>query len=388
MPLRFLTTRRILRLSREAAIYLSLFFVACTATRLALADENRPPPEDLAIQLNSFHAHADCVAITPDGKKAVTGSSDGTAIVWDAESGMKLRTFHVGDRAFHSVSISADGTKVLTSTSSRADIWSTNSGKLIARLSETIREIGAAEVTLDGESVALLSPDGIVTYWNATNGSLKWKARIPDTERRREFIIPTTARSSLAISANGSKILAASQGHQSAVLLDASNGKILCKFEGHFITRQSVSISADGGKVLTNMGIPVLWDAVNGEKLQTYPEARGGWFVALSGKGDSVLAGKLQSGVAHLLDAAHGKRLQSCELSDKYEGIKAVAITSDGSKVLLAGIDNPASIWDARTGECLMTLGTRTKAVSLMAMSSQGRAVFASENGTDRKSVV
>src|SRR5262245_6053409 len=63
------------------------------------------------------------VALSADGKRVLTGSDDGTAILWQAEGGMKIQTFqgHTsevtsvarGDDGQHAVTGSRDGQAIL-----------------------------------------------------------------------------------------------------------------------------------------------------------------------------------------------------------------------------------------------------------------------------------
>jgi WD40 repeat protein len=67
------------------------------------------------------------VAFSPDGKHALTGSSDKTAKLWDVATGAEVRTFsgHTGTMA--SVAFSSDGKYVLTgSWDGTAKLWDTD----------------------------------------------------------------------------------------------------------------------------------------------------------------------------------------------------------------------------------------------------------------------
>ena len=54
------------------------------------------------------------VAFAPDGKQVLTGSSDKTARLWDAQSGKELRAFTGHADWVRSVAFSPDGKQVLT----------------------------------------------------------------------------------------------------------------------------------------------------------------------------------------------------------------------------------------------------------------------------------
>src|SRR5438477_595891 len=54
------------------------------------------------------------VAVSADGTRVLTGSADGTALLWDAGSGRKLQTCAGHKQTVSSVALSPDGTRILT----------------------------------------------------------------------------------------------------------------------------------------------------------------------------------------------------------------------------------------------------------------------------------
>ena len=63
------------------------------------------------------------VALSTDGKRVLTGSYDGTAIVWDAASGEKLRTLRGHTDVVISVALSPNGRHAITGSPDGTTRW-------------------------------------------------------------------------------------------------------------------------------------------------------------------------------------------------------------------------------------------------------------------------
>ena len=99
------------------------------------------------------------VAFSPDGTKVLTGSDDKTARLWDAATGVHIRTFgHTG--AVYSVAYSPDGTEVLTgSFDSKARLWNAATGAHIGTFSGHASQVRSVAFSPDGTKVLTGSRD-------------------------------------------------------------------------------------------------------------------------------------------------------------------------------------------------------------------------------------
>ncbi len=108
-----------------------------------------------------------CVAISPDGQRALTASAEGTTILWDLENPRKIAgTVLGGGEAIRSAAFLADGRRVLAgSDKGKLMLWDVDSGALI-RQSQGPAGHSALAAWPDGSLVLTADSDGIVRIWS------------------------------------------------------------------------------------------------------------------------------------------------------------------------------------------------------------------------------
>ncbi len=131
------------------------------------------------------------VRLFPDGKSAVTASSDGTAILWEIDSGKKIHDFVAwrqgeGDglpaglprqAGGVAIAVSPDG-KLLTTGTSRnmtVAIWDVKTGKEIRSWPSGHGEVGSVEFSQDGKHLLTATvnhQDAGAQLWAVENGKL------------------------------------------------------------------------------------------------------------------------------------------------------------------------------------------------------------------------
>ena len=166
--------------------------------------------------LKGHGATVNDAAFSPDGKRIVTASDDGTAEVWDAASGDQLQMLKGHGGAVSRAAFSPDGKRIVTASEDKtARLWDAETGK----------PIGEPLTGHDGPVLsAAFSPDGkrIVT------ASLDKTARLWDAETGKPIGEPLTGHeddvNSAAFSPDGKRIVTASDD-KTARLWDADTGK-------------------------------------------------------------------------------------------------------------------------------------------------------------------
>src|SRR5262249_31670797 len=102
----------------------------------------------------SLIGHTDVVnsvAISPDGRRLVTGSWDRTAKVWDAGNGQELLSLKGHSGGVASVAISPDGRRLVTgSQDGTAKVWDAATGQELLSLTSAVTSVA---ISPDGRQV-------------------------------------------------------------------------------------------------------------------------------------------------------------------------------------------------------------------------------------------
>lgn len=175
-------------------------------------------------ELHSFFAHTEwrprilypegdmdaavgSIAVSPDGKKVLTGDLEGTIELWNMETGWQLQKYNVHTKSYQlALAFSPDGRRMLTedanntsvvrnvmtgwtlrhfnaasSPSFSADwhrvlmgtsVWHVDTGKEIQRFATHSRNAVAGRLSPDGRRVLMASDDGAVGLWDVESGKL------------------------------------------------------------------------------------------------------------------------------------------------------------------------------------------------------------------------
>ena len=228
------------------------------------------------------------LAISPDGRKLLSGSVDGLVILWDLSSGEEIRRFKIAAWEITAIRFRPDGRTALVGTADPSLLHlDLVSGEVIRRFE------GHTSWLLD----LALSPDGTTAYSSSRDGTL----RLWDVESGRSLAVyqpfAGDLTNGLGLSPDGSRLLvgagdviapAQATGSAAIALLEASTGERLLELEGHTAVVQSVAFSPDGRYALSGSRDTTvrLWDLATGEQLAVFTgHTHEVWKVAFSPDG-------------------------------------------------------------------------------------------------------
>jgi len=354
------------------------------------------------------------LAFSPDGSKAVSGSMDKTARVWDLDTGECLVLSGLPGTV-HSVEFSPDGTKVLTGSSyTSLRTWDAFTGEVVQLFEGHEHSFRAVDISSDGSRVAAAAAQRIGIYDAVTCQFIK------------KFGTEGVSTLNLKWSPDGSRIITG--GYENiARLWDVASGTCIRTFNGHTNDVPHVAYSPDGKTVLTGSldTTAKLWDVETGECIRTFvPQtnnAKEVRSVAFSPDGATVIITNYRNLVS-FWSAATGEPIRSLEsecsggaksspdgrllmlCGGTYGGIKLVnaedfayirslavsclsyagtAFSADGLYFFGGGSIAEGEMWDTSTGQCKRVFRDHCVNIIQLALTPDGKRLWtAAEDGT------
>ncbi len=342
----------------------------------AKTSEARLAVTDALLQtLWSLQGHASIVVsavYSPDGRRILTASEDGTAQVWNAINGRSLVELKRAQNGpLESAVFSPDGQYVVTASIDKtARIWNSATGQLVALLEGHTDRVYRAMFSPDGQHVVTASDDHTVRVWNAIDGKLLFP-----------LIGHTDGVLSAVFSSDGSLILTAGRDHTARVW-DANSGKLVRTLNGHDSYVNTAIFSPDGRRILTASFDQTarVWDATSGQLLLTLKGHTGNVSKAVFSPDGQRIATASYDNTARIWNATTGQLVVA--LNGHRDAVLSVDFSSRGQFILTGSADRTARLWNAASGQWLATLKGHTGRVGNAVFSPDGHNILTASSDT------
>jgi WD40 repeat protein/serine/threonine protein kinase len=283
--------------------------------------------------IRTFEGHSSwvhAVALTPDGRFAVSGSGDGTLRGWDLESNRSVPNFARHKAPIRAVAITPDCSRVVSASDDcTLRVWDMKRGRLLRSLKGHSGAVSLVKITSGGCRAISASSDGTLRIWDLQSG----QSRPLEGHANRINAVAVTPDETRAVSASSDHTLK---------VWDLKSGALVRTLAGHTDWVNAVAITPDGARAVSASSDRTLriWD--------------------------------LQSGQSRPLEG-HANR------------ISAVVVTPDGTRAVSASSDHTLKVWDLKNCQLVHTLAGHTNSVAAVALSSErGRIISGSDDYTLR----
>jgi WD40 repeat protein len=324
--------------------------------------------EERSIAVHAFDTHG--VAVTPDGRYAISASYDRTLKVWDLQTGEEIRAF-IGHRdSVQDVAVTSDGRyAVSASWDCTLMVWDIECAQEEPPLAAHKGAVFSLVVTPDSRRAISASRDGTLKVWD-----LESEQELHTLVGHKDWV------DSVVLTPDGRRAVSACKDSTLRVW-DLESGQEEYTLFGHEDWVHAVVVTPDGKRAISGCadGTLKVWSLETGREIRTLTgHARSVFAVAVTSDGRQVISvSKFRT--LRIWDLESGREIHPPARHESQ--LEAAAVTSDARRVVLGSIDDGLKVWDLETGQVRTLAGGHENWVWAVAVAPDGsRAVSVPAN--------
>jgi WD40 repeat protein len=325
----------------------------------------------------TFTDHGDevlALAVTPDGRHAISASEDGTIKMWDIRTGMEERTLVAEHKdEVQAVAVALDcRCAISVSTDCTLKVWDLQAGEGKRSLISHTGTVCSVTMTHDSQRAVSAFRDGTLEIWNIQTGQLERTFAGCEPGMRSMTATPD-GRCAITVSKDRLKVW------------NLQSGQVEHTLVGHEFLVYAVAVTHDARRVISGSLDQTLkvWNLQTGQEEHT-----------LAGHADGVTAIAVTPDSSRVVSLSEDGTLKVWNLQIGREGrtlaghryhTSAVAVTPDGRYAISASSDQTLKVWDIQAGQEQCVLVGHTEEVNAVAVTPDGHhAISASYDNTLR----
>lgn len=318
------------------------------------------------------------VAFSPDGQRIVSGGSDATLRLWNAQTGEAIGEPLVGhEEGVLSVAFSPDGQRIVSGSSDTTlRLWDAQTGGAIGEpLTGHSSVVLSVAFSPDSQRIVSGGEDSVLRMWNARTGEAIGQP----------FRGHTAAVRSVAFSPDGQRVISGSYD-QTLRTWNVQTGEAIGEpLIAHDAEIYSASFSPSGAFMVSGGGNSLLqrWNATTLKTLgQTKMLPGATVFSAAFSPDDLRVVSGSSDRTVQLWETVTGEPIGE-PLKGHQSAVLSVDFSPDGQRVVSSSTDGTVRLWDTATeGVLSRSFDSSTTGVSADGIGSSGfRAIAVSPDG-------
>jgi WD40 repeat protein/serine/threonine protein kinase len=311
------------------------------AVRVWSADNPLRPRTLRSPSVLTYGGNVECLALSPDGRRLVSGHNDKALRVWDLVSDRPPRVLKGHEKPVKCVAFSPDGRTIASGSADHTvRLWDADTGQSRLRFTGHTGELRGLIFTPDGQTVLSCGHDRTIQAWDPATGLVRSVLR-GHSETVHD----------LALSPDG-RTLASASYDKTCILWDFPAGQPRLTLRRHTGGVNSVAFGPGGRTVATASedGTVRLWNASDGS-LQGLLKGHSAEVIGLAFNPDGRLASSGSDNTIRLWDPASGQALLI--LKGHAGRVRCVKFSPDGRTLASASYDRTIKLWEAASLDAL-----------------------------------